>query len=379
MDLIYDSPVELYNELYEFLSEKKKQGKKIIAHFAHEFVPHELIDACDAVPLSLIFAGNDDLMQIGADYLNPTMCSYARSLIGIFKNKEKNRKFKFLDLIDGIILSDYCTANLLVAESISKNFNVKKIEFFIPYLQKEHHVKYYREQLEILALKISEITGTEITEQKLTDSIKKYNNFRKKLAKIYELDLNGTERLKIFQKAILMGPDGIDLDQLETIKKREMNEMKKKVILSGCPVFIGDDLIELIEEECGGTVVYNDTWVGNIIQLANSNIGPSEPKSAFDLLTEVFRNNRSSAHCVPYYIEEYGKRISKISEKTNVKAVIYHIIKFCDLIGYPRHDVKERLSSIGIQMLQLERDYNRGGRGQLITRIEAFLEMIEES
>jgi len=93
-------------------------------------------------------------------------------------------------------------------------------------------------------------------------------------------------------------------------------------------------------------------------------------------LASSFKNHLSSAHCVPNYGEFYKERLINISKTTQTYSVINHIIKFCDLIGYPRQTVKENLNSSGIQVLQLERDYSRESKGQLITRIEAFLELI---
>lgn len=374
MDLIYESTSELYSDLYQYLSDKKAEGKKIIAHLSHEFVPPELIEAAGAIPLNLIFAGNEEFMQEGSDYMNPTMCTYARSLIGMFKLKDQYPKFKFLNLVDAIISSDYCTSNLLIAESISKNFGVKSIEFFTPYMQKDQHVKYYQEQLKNLALNISEITNINVDEKNLFHLMKKYNDFRETLSKIHELDLSGTCQIKIWQKAILFGPGGVNFDKLESVKRKEIDTVKKNVILSGCPVFIGDTLADLIEEKCGGSIIYNDTWVGNLIHLANSEINPE--KSPYEILADVFRKNKSSAHCVPNYLDEYSKRISEISKKTNTFAVINHIIKFCDLIGYPRQGIKEKLNSMDIKILQLERDYSSETSGQLTTRIEAFLEIL---
>ena len=39
---------------------------------------------------------------------------------------------------------------------------------------------------------------------------------------------------------------------------------------------------------------------------------------------------------------------------------------------------KNKLQEKGIQVLNIERDYSRANRGQLSTRIEAYLEMISE-
>jgi benzoyl-CoA reductase/2-hydroxyglutaryl-CoA dehydratase subunit BcrC/BadD/HgdB len=39
--------------------------------------------------------------------------------------------------------------------------------------------------------------------------------------------------------------------------------------------------------------------------------------------------------------------------------------------------LKDTLQKKGIQVLNLERDYSRANRGQLSTRIEAYLEMMK--
>ncbi|GAJ20858.1 unnamed protein product, partial [marine sediment metagenome] len=49
----------------------------------------------------------------------------------------------------------------------------------------------------------------------------------------------------------------------------------------------------------------------------------------------------------------------------------------CDHISLMSSFLKDRLQEKGIQVLNLERDYSRANRGQLSTRIEAFLEMMK--
>jgi benzoyl-CoA reductase/2-hydroxyglutaryl-CoA dehydratase subunit BcrC/BadD/HgdB len=56
--------------------------------------------------------------------------------------------------------------------------------------------------------------------------------------------------------------------------------------------------------------------------------------------------------------------------------VINHIIKFCDHISIMSNHFKNQLQKRGISVLNLERDYSKANKGQLSTRIEAFLEMI---
>ncbi|MCK4781277.1 MAG: 2-hydroxyacyl-CoA dehydratase, partial [Candidatus Lokiarchaeota archaeon] len=69
----------------------------------------------------------------------------------------------------------------------------------------------------------------------------------------------------------------------------------------------------------------------------------------------------------------YQDHLKKTGRKLGI---INHIIKFCDHISIMSSHLKNRLQKKGIQVLNLERDYSRAIRGQLTTRIEAFLEMI---
>ncbi|MFW9820292.1 MAG: 2-hydroxyacyl-CoA dehydratase, partial [Candidatus Thorarchaeota archaeon] len=86
-------------------------------------------------------------------------------------------------------------------------------------------------------------------------------------------------------------------------------------------------------------------------------------------------------HSVPNFLENRTALIKNYYKEFQAKfgkklGVINHIIKFCDHMLIMSTHLKNRLQSEGIQVLNLERDYSRANRGQLTTRIEAFLEMM---
>ena len=58
------------------------------------------------------------------------------------------------------------------------------------------------------------------------------------------------------------------------------------------------------------------------------------------------------------------------------KGIVYASLKFCDSYLYDFPRVQERLKSESIPLLRLESDYTDGHVGQLLTRVEAFLEML---
>ena len=74
-----------------------------------------------------------------------------------------------------------------------------------------------------------------------------------------------------------------------------------------------------------------------------------------------------------------GRRYDMLLERvrsTNARGVIYASLKFCDSYLYDFPRLQEKLRREGIPCLRLESDYADGHAGQLLTRVEAFLEMI---
>jgi len=90
--------LELLSDYANYLREQKEQGKKIIAFMGHDNMPEELLDAAGFIPLRMMFAGNDDLMDASNDFLPPSTCSFAQSCIGLFSLKPS--QYNFLNLVE---------------------------------------------------------------------------------------------------------------------------------------------------------------------------------------------------------------------------------------------------------------------------------------
>lgn len=375
--------LELLSEYGTFLREKKEEGKKVVAFISHDNIPEELIDAAGFIPLRLMFAGNDDLMDASHDYLPPSTCAFAQSCIGLFSQKPD--QYRFLELVDFFIVSNHCVSDICASEIISKYFNISRLNFYISYTKNENSMKYFKLELIDLKKQLENINGYKIEDEIIKKSIKKYNSFKKKLLELSLLNIKGSEKLKIIQSAMLYGPSF--LPKLESfIQKYNGSQILtskglKDILLTGGSIFIGDHLIDLIEEG-GGNIIYLDTWIGNnyYSQIYEDTILDSM-ENPCDLLVQRFKNNIFGDHSVPNFLENKISQIEKIyldhKKKTGRKlGIINHIIKFCDHISLMSFHLKNKLQEKGIQVLNLERDYSRAIRGQLNTRIEAFLEMI---
>ncbi len=375
--------LELLSDFSSFLKEKKEEGKKIIGFISHDNIPEELFDAGGFIPLRLMFGGNDDLMTASHDFLPPSTCAFAQSCIGLFSLKP--RSYKFLEFIDYFLVSNHCVSDICASEIISKYFNIPRLNFYISYTKTNNSLTYLKLELQDLKQNLESIMGSKIENEDLLNSIKKYNNFKKKLLEFNKLYVKGSEKLKIIQKALLFGPDfHPTLENIIQKYKENSNDFEntsKDVILTGCSIFINDYIIDLIEEG-GANIVFYDTWIGNsyFSQIISDDLIEAE-KDPLNLFVHRFNKNIYGDHSVPNFLENKIAQIldmyHQYKQKTGKKlAVINHIIKFCDHISIMSSFFKNKLQDQGIPVLNLERDYSKANKGQLSTRIEAFLEMI---
>lgn len=374
----------LLSDFSLFLQEKKQKDVKIAAFLAHDNIPEEMMDASGIFPFRMMFGGNEELMNASHDYLPPSTCAFTQSSIGLFSIKPS--KYQFLDFIDYFIVSNHCISDVCGSEIITEYFNIPRLNFYVSYTKNENSEKYFRLELEDFKRQLEDITKSKLADDKLYGSIKKYNKFKQKLLELNSLNLIGSKKLHIIQEAMLFGPSYYDklTNFIESNRDKQINQADtlKNVILTGCSVFISDYLVDSIED-AGGNVFFFDTWIGNHYYSQvfsenelNSSLNP------YDLLLLRYKKNTLSDHSVPNFLDNKIAQLVKINNSYKKKqgkniGVINHIIKFCDHFSMLSSYFKEKLQKEGIKVLNLERDYSGGNRGQISTRIEAYLEMLE--
>lgn len=405
MEFNYENKRILFNDLNEFLNEQKKLGKKIIGFSAHEFIPVELINSLGILTIPFIFAGNEERTSIGGGFLTPTMCPFALSNLGLFEElhqNEPNLDFSFLKLIDGVISTNYCVADILVNEYISDKYNLKLFNLYVPYLQREPHKTFLKSELKRLLIELSEFAKKKLDIKEFIKNYEKSLQIRKIIHKLINSKVSFGEKLRIIQTCALFGINLIDTTELDTYVENcinhinytdEDNNNKKKVILMGSSLFIGDSLIDIIEQT-NAEIVIDTSWLN--IPFIKLDDYDNTRKILAELTQETLSEDEKIDKILNIYLDQFSSRgyslhivsdiepfkaevnhLKELSQKFNTKSIINHIIKFCDITGHHRQDLKDILTKNGFQVLNLERDYSQRMDGQLKTRIEAFLEMIE--
>jgi len=69
--------------------------------------------------------------------------------------------------------------------------------------------------------------------------------------------------------------------------------------------------------------------------------------------------------------------IGEMAKQYKVDGIVSEIVRFCCDNGFDRIGLKDQMKERGVPILDLDVEYGEGGSGQMRTRVEAFLEMLE--
>jgi benzoyl-CoA reductase/2-hydroxyglutaryl-CoA dehydratase subunit BcrC/BadD/HgdB len=69
--------------------------------------------------------------------------------------------------------------------------------------------------------------------------------------------------------------------------------------------------------------------------------------------------------------------IAEMAEQYKVNGIVSEIVRFCTYNGWDRFDLKKQMEQRGIPILELDVEYGENWSGQMQTRVEALLEMVQ--
>jgi len=347
---------------------------KIYGVMAHGLVPEEIIIASGGFPLRLSLIDRQAAIK-GMEYLTAITCSFAQSTIGYFEIKNE-----LYHEVDAIVAGNYCNGELCATELIAEYFKIPRIDIVFPSTKNESAVKFMLAELTHFKEDLEQFSGKQVTNSEISKAIALYNNERKLIQQIVQLQaekgqlLSGVQCLQLLYWHFLFGTE-VSIEHLQnTITKlKEDLPVKEgtKIIFAGNGVPIGDNTIELIEN-FGFMVNKNLTWTGldYYSSLVDENTEPLEA------LARYYVNSENSGRMI--LSDDYFKNLINIYDNSNADGIIFYTIKNCSLFpSVISKKLKGTLSERQIPFLEIERDYGTTSEAQLQTRLQAFKEMIK--
>ena len=348
----------------------KGQGRKIIGYFC-DYTPEEVIHAAGMIPVRI--TGTRDQIDKADRYLQSNVCSFARSCLELALRGT-------YDYLDGLVVTHTC--DLITKMYEIWQYRLEKPDF-LHYVWFPHKIDdeaasvVVEEEIKRLKCSLEEFSGSEISDEALSNSIEVYNTGRRLLRELYELrksdppKISGTEALTVTLSALLMPREEHNLllrEVLRSIEGREDGPQRNTRLMIAASMIDDIDLIQVIEER-GGTVVCDDLCTGTRYFWDQVEVSNRPP------ITRLAERYLRKVPCPRTYQSE-RPRIAHIKAMINdyqAEGVILYILRCCDAHLYQYPKLRKELD---VPLLYIQGEQDLSGLAQIRNRVDAFLEMI---
>jgi len=357
------------NEIINF----QKQGKSIIGWLCN-YVPEELIHASGCLPIRITGYRKEVELDDGNAYMYINNCSFSRSCLQLGLRGEYN-------FLNGVVAGSTCDGARrlfdLWCHYIKPSFSCI---LTIPRKFTETAQSLYHQQNLYLKEHLEKFTGRVISDDDLRASVEVFNETRQLLKSLYELKklenppITGAQTQEIINAGYM-----IPKELYNNYLKQVINEFKNsgksynpraRLMVIGSimdnPEFISsiEDLGALVvaDELCTGTRY----WADPIVLDGNS---------VLESISRRYLTNFPCARMIPS--NKRFERIIELVKEYRVEGVISQIVRYCVPYAHDLPLLTEELRKIDVPVLALDVEYGTSGSGQIRTRVQAFLEMLE--
>jgi bcr-type benzoyl-CoA reductase subunit C len=339
------------------------------------YVPEELVHAAGGLPVRITGYQNETEMDDANAHLYIVSCSFSRSCLQM----GLRGKYSYLD---GVIAGStfdgarrlfdhwfhYLKAPFMQILSVPRKYNDATMEL------------YYQE---VLGLKknLENYMGIKITDGALLESIKVFNRARELLRKLYEFrkrsepPITGEETFEVLNASFRMPKEMFNSWMEELLKKLEKSEIKNRgkarIMVIGS-VLNNPAFIKSIEDQ-GGLVVTDELctsvryWSDPVVRMGD------EPP-----LKSIARRYLTNFPCARMFPStDRFTRIRQLLCDYRVDGIVSENIRYCVPYAHDLPLLKDKIKDLGIPVLALDIEYGTSGSGQIQTRVQALLEMIE--
>jgi bzd-type benzoyl-CoA reductase N subunit len=371
--------LEIFREItenpYDYAQKTAEEtGKKVAGYFC-TYTPEEILHAADLLPFRIF--GTSENITLADSHLQSYCCSLVRGGL----EEALSGKLSFLS---GTVFPHTCDSIQRLSDiwRINANFPVH-LDIILPVkLNTESSQKYAVDVFKKFRRDVEESFSIKISDGKLAESIRLYNSIRKLLTEIYTLKsgnpgiIAGQDVYRVIKAGMIMEKTQY-LQKLKELhaalekKKDENGGSYKRILLAG-GICNHPDIYSLLED-FGGAVIWDDLCTGSRFFTGTID----ETKDPIEgIATRYIERNVCPAKHVS--ITSRGDNLVKLVKEKNASGVIFIYLKFCDPQAFDYPYLKETMEREGVPTLLLEIDEQSQSYGQLKTRFETFVEMLEK-
>jgi len=355
----------------------KREGRKALGWLC-SYVPEELLYAAGTLPVRLTGYHSEQNLSSATAKLNEGICTFARSCLQTVIDGDT-------DYYDGFVGANCCDHTRRLTEFLDYHKTASPFNAIInpPLKMTDDSALFFTQELMQLKEKLETFTGSPITDEALWDAIELHNETRALVRRLYALrkqdpaPISGAEVLEVMNASYIMPKPEFNsllselLTELESRSPAPTVRGGPRLMVLGSPMTNPAVFREI--EEMGAQIVMEEMCTAgrhywDDVRMDNK---AGDPVHA---LADRYLTNFPCARMIP--TTSRFEHLLKCAEEWNVHGVISANIRFCTLYIYDIPILRDVMEQAEMPLLELNMEYNEGGKGQFRTRIQAFLEMI---
>ncbi len=358
----------------------KEDGGKVFGTFC-VFVPDEIVVACGGAVTGLC-GGSQFWVPEGEKVLPSGMCPLVKASLGAHFGKT----CPYFSVSDVYVGETTCDGKKKAYEILGADKQTYVMD--MPQMKRPQDYEKWTGEIAAFADMVQDVTGVELTAEKLGDAIRLINEKRQALARVHAarkadpLPISGKDVLLMTQIAFFDDPARCAqmanalADELEArIERGEgvFPKGTKRILVTGTPLAIPNWKLHHIIETSGAAVVCEEMCTGTRYFEHLVDESATTLEGQFQALSDRYMQNNCACFTPnPGRVED----IVRLAREYRADGVIDCNLKFCTLYDVEKSSVAAALEQEGIPCLALETDYADNDAEQLRTRIGAFIEML---
>ena len=358
----------------------KEDGGKVFGTFC-VFVPDEIVVACGGAVTGLC-GGSQFWVPEGEKVLPSGMCPLVKASLGAHFGKT----CPYFSVSDVYVGETTCDGKKKAYEILGADKQTYVMD--MPQMKRPQDYEKWTGEIAAFARMVQDVTGVELTAERLGDAIHLINEKRQALARVHAarkadpLPISGKDVLLMTQIAFFDDPARCAqmanalADELEArIERGEgvFPKGTKRILVTGTPLAIPNWKLHHIIETSGAAVVCEEMCTGSRYFEHLVDESATTLEGQFQALSDRYMQNNCACFTPnPGRVED----IVRLAREYRADGVIDCNLKFCTLYDVEKSSVAAALEQEGIPCLALETDYADNDAEQLRTRIGAFIEML---
>ena len=359
----------------------KDSGAKVVGLFC-SFVPLELVYAAGAIPVGLCAYSDEPILAAEAN-LPRNLCPLIKASYG-FALTDTCPYFYFSDLVVGETTCDGKKKMFELLNEIKQTYVMQ-----LPHSRDAAALEFWKGQVIAFKEKLEAFYGITITEEDIRNAIRLKNRERKVVKEFLELGKLNPAPMSGYEIGTRLdaGSFSFDLDaRCDEIQQRtaeilaDWNANKKgqasdrpRILITGCPNGGVREKIIRTVEELGADVVAFDTCNGirekvEPVDETNPDVYEALAIKYLNINCSVMSPNQSRLDYIEEMVAAY-----------QIDGVIEIVLQSCHTYDIEAYYVKRLVTeTLDLPYLNIETDYSQSDKGQLSTRLAAFLETIDK-